>query len=292
MKPWVWALVFLLLLCACAQQPEPVAETPLPEPTLAPAEEETIVIPTPVPQVAFNVPAQTEDPSGSVTPEPLPPLAGRVIGIDPGHQQTADTDGEQNAPDSSELSEKCSAGTRGISSNVYEYQVNLSIALKLKALLEAKGAKVILTRASNDVNISGRQRAELFNRAEVSLAICLHCNGTDDPSVRGAFMMVPTKERTDSFAENVQAATAIIGRYCAATGLSMRKNKGITYRSDQTCFNWCRRPIVCIEMGHLSNEKEDMLLTNTSFQDKMAFGILDGILAYFNPESNEEGGNR
>ena len=291
MKPRVWLIVLCLLLCACAPQTEPVSEDPTPEPTVAPLEEDTVTVPTPIPQEVFDVPTPTRDSTEPVTPEPVPPLAGRVIGIDPGHQKDADADPEPIAPGASETKARCSVGTRGVTSNVYEYQVNLDVALKLKALLEAKGAKVILTRSTNDVNISNKERAELFNRYEVDLAIRLHCNGADDPSVRGAFMLVPTKSCTTTYSENVQAASAIIERYCAVTGLKVRKNNGIAYRSDQTGFNWCTRPIVCIEMGHLSNEKEDMLLTNAAFQDKMAFGILDGILAYFDPDANEEGGN-
>ena len=291
MKPWLRLIALCLLLCACTPQPEPVFETAASASTPAP-EEETIGLPTPVSQVVFDVPTAEPDPDGPVTPEPLPPLSGRVIGLDPGHQEKPDHDEEPIAPGETETKAKCSAGTRGAASGIYEYQVNLDVALKLKALLEEKGAKVILTRSANDVQISNRERAELFNRYEVDLAIRLHCNGTDDPSVRGAFMLVPTKARTQFFSENVRAASAIIERYCAVTGLRERKNAGIAYRSDQTGFNWCKRPIVCIEMGHLSNEKEDLLLTNSAFQDKMAFGILDGILAYFNPEASEEGGNR
>ena len=94
-----------------------------------------------------------------------------------------------------------------------------------------------------------------------------------------------------AFTENVQAATCVIEHYCAVTGIEMRKNNGITYRDNQTGFNWCTRPIVCIEMGHMSNENEDLLLTNEQFQDKMAVGIFDGILAYFHPDGNEGGGN-
>ena len=294
MKRVVWLVAFCLLLCACAQQPEPVAptpDTPTPEPTLAPAEEETIVIPTPIPEVVYDVPLPTEDTEEPATPEPLPPLTGLIIGIDPGHQQYADHGEEWVSPDEEETRERCSAGTRGITSNVYEYQVNLDVALKLKALLEAQGAKVILTRNKNDVQISNRERAEVFNRGEVDFAIVLHCNGTDDPAVHGAFAMVPTKQHTAYFSENVRAASAIIERYCISTGLDVRKGNGIAYRDDQTCLNWCERPIICMEMGYLSNEKEDMLLTNAAFQDKMAFGILDGILGYFSPEGNAEGGN-
>ena len=159
--------------------------------------------------------------------------------------------------------------------------------MKLKALLEADGATVVLTRTANDVNLSNRDRAQIMNENEVDLAIRLHCNGTDDTSIRGAFMLVPTRERTAYFSENVRAAQSVIDAYCAATGLGVRMRGGITYRDDQTGFNWCTRPIICIEMGHMSNETEDLLLTNAAFQDKMAFGIYQGILGYFHPETTD-----
>ena len=104
-------------------------------------------------------------------------------------------------------------------------------------------------------------------------------------------MLLPTRDRTDYYNENVRAATALLEQYCAATGLSTRKQNGITYSDSQTGFNWCTRPIICLEMGHLSNETEDLLLTSEAFQDKMALGILRGIIAYFNPDALEEGGN-
>ena len=108
---------------------------------------------------------------------------------------------------------------------------------------------------------------------------------------RGAFMLLPDKDRTAFYNENNRAATAIIEQYCKETGLEMRKRNGLSYSSEQTGFNWCTRPIVCIEMGHMSNESEDLLLTNDTFQDKMAVGIFRGILVYFDPDSVGEGGN-
>ena len=157
--------------------------------------------------------------------------------------------------------------------------------------MEEGGATVCITRTVNEVNLSNRERAVYFNEQQVDLAIRLHCNGVDDANVRGAFMLLPTRERTAYYNENVLAATTILEYYCAATGLSARKQNGIAYSGSQTGFNWCTRPIICIEMGHLSNEAEDLLLTSDTFQDKMALGIYRGIVAYFNPEALEEGGN-
>ena len=267
------------------QTPEPTVpeDTPIAEsvPVITPLD---VTVNAATPAAPPTIPPT---PSPSPTPTPLPPLYGKTIGLDPGHQARPNHAKEPVAPDSSEEASKCTAGTCGIASNVYEYQVNLDVAKKLAALLEANGATVILTRTESDVNLSNRDRAALMNEHEVDLAICLHCNGTDNTNVRGAFMLVPAQDCTNSFSENVRAASAIIDSYCAATGIGVRKHSGITYRRDQTVFNWCNRPIVCIEMGHMSNETEDLLLTNAAFQDKMAFGISEGILTYFNSEATE-----
>ncbi len=287
----VCMLLLSALLLGCAGFGAPQAtEAPTAAPEDTPVSE-SVAITTPLDSTVEAVPPTPHTPPPPPTPTPSPTpaplLYGITIGIDPGHQQRPNRATEPIAPDAEEEKAKCAAGTQGIASLVYEYQVNLDVALKLQALLEANGATVVLTRTANDVNLSNRERAEIFNAHEVDLAIRLHCNGTDDTSIRGAFMLVPTRERTNSFSENVRAAQSVIDAYCAATGLGLRMRGGISYRDDQTGFNWCTRPIICIEMGHLSNETEDLLLTNAAFQDKMAFGIYMGILGYFHPEELE-----
>lgn len=276
----------LLLACTGPSVPEPTEEPVVPEETPI---AEAVVIVTPVSETVDTNPPDTPPPPPTPTPSPTPapPLYGVSIAIDPGHQMRPNYATEPIAPDTDEEKEKCSAGTRGIVSDVYEYEVNLNVAKKLATLLQAQGASVVLTRTENDVNLSERERAGIINAYAVDLAILLHCNGTDDTSVRGAFVLVPSRERTATFSENVRAAKEIVSAYCERTGIAQRSHNGVAYRDDLTCFNWCERPVVCLEMGHLSNETEDLLLTNDAFQDKMADGILEGILAYFNSEASE-----
>lgn len=217
------------------------------------------------------------------TPSPQPDiLNGFVIGIDAGHQAKGNPEQEPIAPESNQTKSKASSGTRGVQSRVYEYEVNLAVALLLRDRLEASGATVVMVRTDNDVNISNAERAIMFNEAMVDLGMRIHCNGSDNPNTRGAFMLVPHPSCTDWYEENLRAASCIINSYCALTGFEMRgASGGITERSDQTGFNWCSRPIVNIEMGHLTNAEEDLLLTSTDFQNLMAAGIYDGIVDYF-----------
>lgn len=213
-------------------------------------------------------------PGGTSSTENLP-LSGYVIGIDPGHQAKANNAKEPVSPGSKTLKKKVSSGTQGRWSRVPEYKVVLKVGLLVKEKLEALGAKVIMTRETNNVNISNIERAQLFNKAKTDYAIRLHCNGSSNSRVNGAFILIPYKHAYK--AECKRAAEALIKSFCEATGA---KNLGITARSDQTGFNWCERMIINIEMGHMTNKTEDTLLTSSSYQQKMAEGIVNGILAY------------
>ena len=222
-------------------------------------------------------------PSEPITPEPEPtpttdglPLSGYVIGIDPGHQLHGNSGKEPVSPGSNEMKNKVSSGTQGFWTKTPEYEVNLRVGLILKDLLEQQGATVIMTREINAVDISNVERAQLFNKKNTDYALRLHCNGSEDKSMHGAFMLIPSK---NPYLEDCsRAAELLIKEYCSETGA---KNLGVVKRSDQTGFNWCQRMIINIEMGHMSNEAEDYNLSNPNYQTKMAQGLLNGILAYF-----------
>ncbi|MHB1314154.1 MAG: N-acetylmuramoyl-L-alanine amidase family protein [Christensenellales bacterium] len=226
----------------------------------------------------------TQMPVQSILPSPTPylkqeekPLLNRVIGLDPGHQEKGDSKLEPVAPGSSTLKKKVSSGTQGRWSHVPEYEVNLAVALLLKDLLEDAGATVVMTREKADVNISNIQRAQIFNKANVDLGLRLHCNGADDKSDNGAFMLVP---KSNPHMEHcVSAAQTILKAYGKATGISVER--GLSYRGDQTGFNWCSRPVINIEMGYMTNKEDDARITDPAFQKKMAQGLYNGILEFY-----------
>ena len=227
-------------------------------------------------------PAPTTSPTVRPTLSPTPTmdlgeLHGLIIGIDPGHQAHSNSELEPVAPGSSEQKKKVSSGTSGTISGVREHEVNLAVGLLLSDLLEAEGATVIMTRETADVDISNAERAQIFNAYQVDLGLRIHCNGSEDESVQGAFMLVPTE---NPFQEDcIRAAETILSAYGAVTGINI--DRGLTFRSDQTGFNWCERPVVNIEMGHMTNPEEDRKLTEPDFQVKMAEGLYQGILAFF-----------
>ena len=307
----VLAILILSLLAGCTGTVKaPAAASPAPVVTASPA---AVVTATAAPtaqaeqQITIGVsatataapketPAPTAEPTAAPTSEPTAtpeptaepgPLAGFVVGLGPGHQLVYDPAPEPVAPGARETKQKVAGGCRGVRSGVYEYEVNLDVSLKLRDLLQAAGATVIMTHKVLDVNISNIQRAQMFNEAQVDLGIRIHCNRADDRKQGGAFMIVPTENRTKFYEDNLRAARTILAAYCQETGLTTRYKEGITYRSDQTGFNWCERPIVAIEMGHLSNPTEDALLSDPDFQIRMARGLFNGILQYLRPDLME-----
>lgn len=92
------------------------------------------------------------------------PLAGKTICLDPGHGGTAATDSYR-------------VGLGG----EREEWINLRVALELKKLLEAKGARVVLTRTA-DVDVPLAARAKLAREEKADLFLSLHHNATADRS--------------------------------------------------------------------------------------------------------------
>ncbi len=298
----------LLLLGACGQaadtsasatmEPSPAAAAATP-PAATPSPTQIPTTPPDVTQSSAQ-PSATPDDTAAPTATPKPsatpakesqpsappvnnasgtPLSGLVIGIDPGHQAHSNSDPEPVAPGSSETKKKVSSGTQGRDTGVAEYKVNLQVGLKLKKLLTGLGATVVMTRESHDVDISNKARAEMMNDAGADLVIRIHCNGSNDESKHGAFVLIPSNDCTAPINDaSKKAGRCIVDAFCAATGA---KNLGLQPRSDQTGFNWSTVPVCNIEMGHMTNKDEDNLLVSDDYQNLCAQGIANGIADYF-----------
>lgn len=84
-------------------------------------------------------------------------------------------------------------------------------------------------------------------------------------------------------------SSCIIEHYCAATGLG---NKGVISSDNMTGTNWSTIPVTILEMGFMSNQNDDLYITDTSHHELMAQAIADGIDEYFStiaPEQTGEG---
>ena len=199
-------------------------------------------------------------------------LSDVKIGIDPGHQLKQNSEREAIAPGSSETKPKVSSGTAGVRTGVAEYQVNLDVSLQLRDALEALGCEVYMTRETNDVDISNRERALMMNELGVDLVLRIHCNGAENSGAHGIGLYVT---KTGDIAEaSLQAAEAILPRLIEATGA---REDGIFRRDTYTGQNWSTVPCVMVEMGFMSNPDEDERLSDPDYQQKLVTGMVEGI---------------
>ena len=138
------------------------------------------------------------------------PLHGKTIVIDPGHNGA-------NWSHPAEINRLVDAGgfrkacdTTGTSTNegYAEAGYNLDVALRLAEVLRAAGARVVLTRTTNDgwgpcIN----ERAAIGNRAHADAAISIHADG-GPASGRGFHVIYPPSipQLTDDIAGSSQLA--------------------------------------------------------------------------------------
>ena len=78
--------------------------------------------------------------------------------------------------------------------------------------------------------------------------------------------------------KSYKLSKAILDNMVKKTGA---KSRGVTKTDTMSGINWCTVPTTIIEMGFLSNEKEDKLLSSSDYQNKIIQGIVNGINEYF-----------
>lgn len=296
----VSVLLFCFFLSGCSLTGENLFDIPkdVREPGLTEHSEEIITEKETAVSESEKTPAAEKLPEEVITeaqtePETaaLPALVenGFSVCIDAGHQGSwVDMSAlEPNAPGSSEMKARCTTGTQGIYTGVPEYQLNLDISLKLKAELEKRGYRVVMTREDNDTAISNSERAILASDSGCDISVRIHANGSDDHSVSGALAMVMSPDNpyvSDLFPDSQKLAQCILSSYCAQTGFA---NLGIQFVDNMTGINWCTVPVMILEMGFMSNEHDDYAMQDPETQMDMVTGIAKGIDSYFGINTDE-----
>lgn len=155
--------------------------------------------------------------------------------------------------------------------DVIEKEITLEIAKKTEECLKEAGYKVKLTR-DEDTFMELEERAEYANRKKAKVFVSIHCNSSEDGEGNG----IETFYSEQKGEESEKLAVLIQENLIAQTNARDREAK----TADYTVIARTKMPAVLVETGFLSDAEERALLEQEEYQNHLAKGISDGIIAY------------
>lgn len=210
-----------------------------------------------------------------------------VIVIDAGHQLREDIGKEAVGPGSSDEVQKMDVGHQNPVTGQQEYDVTMNVALKLRDELETRGYTVYLTRSNSAVTISNKERAEVANNLYADAYISLHTGFSEDATIHGVGAVCQSEENTyisALYADNKALCSTILDELAKA---AERPKQDIRETDSLAGINWCQVPMALVEVGYLSNENDDRLLSSEQYHEKLAKGIANGLDAFFAEDEEE-----
>jgi len=195
------------------------------------------------------------------------PVTGKIIVLDAGHGYP--DEGAESA------------------SGVTEASINLVITKKVQTLLEQSGCNVVLTRSdekgiydlgSNTIRekkVSDiKNRVKIGNESSADAFVSIHLNKIPQSQYYGwqAFFKA-NNDKSEELAKSLQEEL---------NASIQKENKREALKiTGKYIIEHVEIPIAIIECGFLSNPEEAQLLQQDQYQNKIAWGIYNGIMDYF-----------
>ncbi len=179
-------------------------------------------------------------------------------------------------------------GVVGKRTGVKESDLNLSITLRLKEVLDDMGFETVLTRKT-EAGLYGaatkgfkkqdmQKRKEIVQKADPELVISVHQNRYPASSVRGAQVFFRRGDESgERFAEALQGKLNALYK---EQGVKERKHTP----SEYFILACTEKPSVIVECGFLSSERDETLLVSAAWQKRLAESIAAGVVAYLADE--------
>lgn len=177
-------------------------------------------------------------------------------------------------------------GSSGADGTV-EKDINLSIALKLRDMLEFYGFETVMIREddrsihSDGANtIREKKVSDLHNRLNIinstdnCLFISIHQNYFEQSKYSGTQVFYsPNNTESEKLAKIIQETIV---------DMIQNDNTRQIKKADKTLYllHKAEKPAIMVECGFMSNEKELALLKSDEYQKQMALSITNGILKY------------
>lgn len=176
------------------------------------------------------------------------------------------------------------------SDGVVEKDINLSVALKLRDILEASGYNVIMTREKDIAiydddaeSLREKKRSDLHNRlgiieknsGENTVFVSIHQNKFPDPKYHGTQIFYSKHDP-----KSMDLAQAV--RKSVTQFLQPDNEREIKEANKKIyLLNNAQIPAIVVECGFLSNPEECGKLSDKSYQSDMAFSVYCGLVDYF-----------
>lgn len=168
-----------------------------------------------------------------------------------------------------------------------EAQTNLKIALKLQNLLEASGSTVILTRSDENAiydldrtTLKQKKISDIHNRVKIGnessadIFVSIHLNKIPQEQYWGWQCFYKNgDEKSTKLAKSIQLNL---------NEAIQKENKRVAMKLDTVyIMKHVEIPISIVECGFLSNPEEEKRLLEDDYQNRLAWGIYNGITDYF-----------
>lgn len=232
----------------------------------------------------------------AVAPAPRPPLAGRVVVLDPGHRLG-------NATHPAEISRLVEAGgfrkacnTTGTATlgGVPEATVVWRVAQVVRRRLTALGARVVLTRPDDSPAAWGPcvdERGRAGNHAgpggsPADLTLSLHGDGSALAGAHGWHLVVPPDRAPwtdDVHAPSLRLAhalRAVLDARGLARSTYVGGGTGLVERADLATLNLSDVPVVLAELGNLRDPGDAAVLTAPAGQRRWGLALAAGVRDY------------
>jgi N-acetylmuramoyl-L-alanine amidase len=225
-------------------------------------------------------------PSASPSPSALP-LAGRVVGIDPGHNEGnfSDPGFINQVIWNGQEDESCDTTGTETADGFTEASFNFDVATYLKADLVAAGATVVMTRQNNTgVGPCVTTRAQIINSAHADVAIDIHADGGPS-SGRGFTVIEPIADGpNDGVITSSQQFGADV-RAALLSDTTMPESDyygtdGLISRDDLAGLNLTTVPKVLVECGNMPNPTDAAMLESPAFQQQLAHAFTAAIATF------------
>jgi N-acetylmuramoyl-L-alanine amidase len=208
------------------------------------------------------------------------PLLGKTIAVDPGHNGAnwAHPAAINRLVDAGGFRKACDTTGTSTRDGYSETAYTLDVATRLARILRHAGARVVLTRTSNEgVGPCIDERAAIGNRAHADAAISIHADG-GPPSGRGFDVIYkPNAPESRSLALAVRQAFAVITNEPYSNYIG---RDGLQVRSDLGGLNLSVVPKVLIETANMRNADDARLLESAAYRQREAVALARGLESF------------